>query len=247
MHRKHYAIECVFFEGSVWIVSYFNKVLYYQRIVLFAGKTPGYFCINSLFMKILLVGASGTMGTYLKKAFEEEHQIITASLKNNDIKVDITSPESIEEMLKKTGSFDALVSTVGPTFVGPWKNLTDTAFRQGVNGKMMGQINLVLIGQHYINPKGSFTLITGQLANTPQRNFANASAANGAIEGFVRGAAIELENGIRINAVSPTVIENSPHYFPYFPGEIPTTMRELEFMFRRSIFGAGTGEVISAH
>jgi hypothetical protein len=78
---------------------------------------------------------------------------------------------------------------------------------------MMGQINLVLIGQKYINPKGSFTLITGALTHEPQVNFANASAANGAVEGFVRAAAIELENGIRINAVSPTVIEDSPQYF----------------------------------
>jgi NAD(P)-dependent dehydrogenase (short-subunit alcohol dehydrogenase family) len=198
-------------------------------------------------MKILLVGASGTMGSYLKKTFATEHEVVTAALTNGDVEVDITSTASIEAMFKRVGSFDALVSTAGPTFVGPWKKLTDTEFRQGVNGKMMGQINLVLIGQHYINPKGSFTLITGQLTNTPQRNFANASAANAAVEGFVRGAAIELENGIRINAVSPTVIEDSPHYFPYFPGEIPTTMRELEYMFRRSIFGPGTGQVISAH
>jgi NAD(P)-dependent dehydrogenase (short-subunit alcohol dehydrogenase family) len=131
--------------------------------------------------------------------------------------------------------------------VGPWKNLTDKEFRNGVDGKMMGQINLVLIGQHYINPKGSFTLITGALAQEPQRNFANASAANGAVEGFVRAAAIELENGIRINAVSPTVIENSPQYFPYFPGDIPVTMKQLEYGFRKSIFGANTGQVIKPY
>ena len=109
----------------------------------------------------------------------------------------------------------------------------------------MGQINLVLIGQHYINPKGSFTLITGALTHDPQLNFANASAANGAVEGFVRAAAIELENGIRINAVSPTVIENSPQYFPYFPGDIPVTMQQLEYAFRKSVFGANTGQVIN--
>ncbi len=109
---------------------------------------------------------------------------------------------------------------------------------------MMGQINLVLIGQRYIKPKGSFTLITGALAHEPQRNFANAAAANGAVEGFVRAAAIELENGIRINAVSPKVIEDSPQYFSYFPGEIPTTMKQLEFGFRKSLFGAVTGQII---
>ncbi|WP_281239536.1 short chain dehydrogenase [Flavobacterium praedii] len=195
-------------------------------------------------MKIIIVGATGTMGTYLSSAFENEHEIIRVASQGGDFQVDITSPEEIEKFFQAVGPFDALISTAGPTFVGPWKKLNDETFRKGVEGKMMGQINLVLIGQHYINPKGSFTLITGALTEEPQINFANASAANGAVEAFVRGAAIELENGIRINAVSPTVIENSPHYFPYFPGEIPTTMKQLEFMFRKSVFGAGTGHII---
>ena len=112
--------------------------------------------------------------------------------------------------------------------------MTDKEFRKGMEGKLMGQINLVLIGQHYINPRGSFTLISGALAHDPQVNFANASAANGAIEAFVRAAAIELSNGIRINAVSPTVIENSPQYFSFFPGDIPVTMKQLEYGFHQS-------------
>ena len=198
-------------------------------------------------MKIIIVGASGTMGTYLSNEFEKEHEIIRADRNSSEVKVDITSPESIENMYKTVGSFDAVVSTAGPTYVGPWINLTDKTFRQGVEGKMMGQINLVLIGQHYINPKGSFTLITGALTHEPQRNFTNASAANAAVEGFVRAAAIELENGIRINAVSPTVIENSPQYFPFFPGEMPVTMKQLEYGFRKSVFGANTGQVIKPY
>lgn len=198
-------------------------------------------------MKIIIVGASGTMGTYLSSAFEKEHEIIRADRKSKDVRVDITSPESIETMYKAVGAFDALICTAGPTYVGPWKNLTNKEFRNGVEGKMMGQINLVLIGQHYIKPKGSFTLITGALAYEPQKNFANASAANAAVEGFVRAAAIELENGIRINAVSPTVIENSPHYFPFFPGEIPVTMQQLEYGFRKSVFGANTGQIIKPY
>lgn len=198
-------------------------------------------------MKIVIVGASGTMGTYLSNAFEKEHEVVRVDRKSEGINVDITSTESIEKMYQQIGSFDALISTAGPTFVGPWKKLDDAAFRQGVEGKMMGQINLVLIGQHYINPKGSFTLISGAVTHEPQRGFANASAANAAINGFVTGAAIELENGIRINAVSPTVIENSPQYFPYFPGEIPVTMQQLEYGFRRSVFGASTGQVIKPY
>ena len=195
-------------------------------------------------MKIIIVGASGTMGKHLATAFRKEHEVVTAAQKGCDLQVDITSTASIENMFKQAGRFDALISTAGPTWVGPWKKLTDIEFRKGVEGKMMGQINLVLIGQHYINPKGSFSLITGALAHDPQVNFANAAAANGAVEAFVRAAAIELENGIRINAVSPTVIEQSPQYFPYFPGDIPVTMLQLEYGFRKSVFGANTGQVI---
>jgi NAD(P)-dependent dehydrogenase (short-subunit alcohol dehydrogenase family) len=198
-------------------------------------------------MKIIIVGASGTMGSFLSAEFEKEHEVIRADRNSKDVRVDITSAESIENMYRKVGPFDALICTAGPTYVGPWKNLTDKEFRKGVEGKMMGQINLVLIGQHYINPKGSFTLITGALTYEPQRNFANASAANAAVEGFVRAASIELENGIRINAVSPTVIENSPQYFPFFPGEMPVSMKQLEYGFRKSVFGADTGQVIKPY
>jgi NAD(P)-dependent dehydrogenase (short-subunit alcohol dehydrogenase family) len=198
-------------------------------------------------MKIIIVGATGTMGKHLSSAFEKEHEIIRVGSNNGDFQVDITSTESIENLFNQVGPFDALISTAGPTYVGSWKKMTDKEFRKGVEGKMMGQINLVLIGQHYINPKGSFSLITGALTHEPQINFANASAANGAVEGFVRAAAIELENGVRINAVSPTVIEDSPQYFPYFPGEIPTTMRQLEYCFRKSVFGTNTGHVIKPY
>ena len=198
-------------------------------------------------MKIIIVGATGTMGKYLTGAFEKEHEIIRVASKGGDFQADITSTASIENMFRQIGPFDSLISTAGPTYVGPWKKMTDREFRKGIDGKLMGQVNLVLIGQHYINPKGSFTLITGALTDEPQLNFANASAANGAVEGFVRAAAIELENGIRINAVSPTVIEDSPQYFPFFPGEIPTTMQQLEYGFRKSVFGAHTGQIIKTY
>ena len=198
-------------------------------------------------MKIIIIGATGTMGKHLSSAFEKENEIIRASSKGGDLQVDITSIDSVGEMFKKAGPFDALICTAGPTHVGPWQKMTPADFKKGLDGKLMGQVNLVLIGQHYINPKGSFTLISGALTYDPVPMFANASAANGAIEGFVRAAAIELENGIRINAVSPTVIEDSPHYFPYFQGDIPVTMLQLEYGFRKSVFGAGTGQIIKPY
>lgn len=77
-----------------------------------------------------------------------------------------------------------------------------------------------------------------------QKNFASASTASRTVEGLVGAAAIELGNGIRINGVSPTVIEASSQYFPFFPGDIPVTMKEHEFGFRKSVFGASYKTVI---
>jgi len=195
-------------------------------------------------MKIIIVGATGTMGKHLVSVLEKDHEIIRVGSRSGDLQADITSPGSIENLFRQSGSFDALICTAGPSYVGPWKSMTDKEFRRGIDGKLMGQVNLVLIGQHHIHPKGSFTLIAGALTHEPVLNFASAAAANGAVEAFVRAAAIELGNGVRINAVSPTVLEDSPQYFPFFPGDIPVTMQRLEYGFRKSLFGANTGQII---
>lgn len=195
-------------------------------------------------MKIIIVGASGTIGKHVASSLEKDHEIIRVGSKSGDIQTDITSPASIENLFKQAGAFDALVCTAGDAYFGPLKNMTDKEFRIGVESKLMGQINLVLIGQHYINPKGSFTLTAGVLTNDPVVSGANPSAVNGAVEAFARAAAIELENGVRINAVSPTVVEESPAYFPYFPGHIPVTMKQVVYGYLKSILGAGTGHVI---
>jgi NAD(P)-dependent dehydrogenase (short-subunit alcohol dehydrogenase family) len=122
--------------------------------------------------------------------------------------------------------------------------MTDKDFRRGIESKLMGQVNLVLIGQHYINPKGSFTLTTGVLTDDPILLGSNPSTVNGAVEAFVRAAAIELDKGIRINAVSPDVVEASPQYFPYFPGHIPVTMDRVVNGYLKAVLGAHTGQVI---
>ena len=121
--------------------------------------------------------------------------------------------------------------------------MKDADFRIGVNSKLMGQVNLVLIGQQYINPKGSFTLTSGALADDPIVMGANISTMNGAINGFVKGAAIELENGVRINAVGPDIVEDSTAYFSYFPGHVPVTMSRVTQAYIKSVLGGQTGQI----
>jgi NAD(P)-dependent dehydrogenase (short-subunit alcohol dehydrogenase family) len=194
-------------------------------------------------MKIIIVGATGTLGKHVVKALEKDHQVIKAGSKSGDLQLDISSPESIERFYEQTGPFDALISTTGNGHFGPLSTMKDADFRKGIDSKLMGQVNLVLIGQHYVNPKGSFTLTSGILSEDPIYLGANLSAINGALEAFVRAAAIELENGVRINAISPGVVEDSPGYFPFFPGHIPVTMDRVTQAYIKSVLGTQTGQV----
>ena len=195
-------------------------------------------------MKIIIVGASGTIGKKVTEFLRGENEIITAGSKSGDVQVDITSSESIEAFYKQTGSFDALVSVTGSAHFGPLTTMTAKDFDIGLQNKLLGQVNLVLIGQHYINAKGSFTLTSGILSDDPIVLGSNLSAVNGGINAFAKAAAIELENGVRINAISADVVEDAPGYFPYFPGHIPVTMNRVVNAYYKSVFGASTGQVI---
>lgn len=195
-------------------------------------------------MRIIIVGASGTIGKKLVAAFEKDHEVVTAGSKSGDLRVDIHSPASIEAFYKKAGAFDALIVTSGTAHFGPLNTMKDADFRVGLDSKLMGQVNLVLIGQHYINPGGSFTLTSGSVSQQPIRLGAALMPLNRAIEGFAAGAAVELERGIRINAVSPTVVEDSPHYMPFFPGTIPASMDRVVNGYLKAVLGVETGKTI---
>jgi NAD(P)-dependent dehydrogenase (short-subunit alcohol dehydrogenase family) len=195
-------------------------------------------------MKIIIIGASGTLGKKVTAALQGQHQIITAGSKSGDLQMDITSTASIEAFYKEAGKFDALVSVTGSGHFGPLNTMTPEDFKKGIDSKLLGQVNLVLSGQHYINPKGSFTLTSGILSNDPVLYGANLSAVNGALNSFVIAAAIGLENDVRINAISPGVVEDSPGYFDAFPGHIPVTMDRVVAGYLRSVLGAGTGQVV---
>lgn len=195
-------------------------------------------------MKIVIVGASGTLGSKITEDLENDHEVIKVGTKTGDIQADITDVNSLKKMFEKIGSFDALVSAAGGGHFGPLNEMTPEDFMKGVNSKLMGQVNLVLLGQHYINPWGSFTLITGVLSDDPVRNSVNLAAVNSAVNGFVKAAALELENGVRINAVSPGVVEDSPELFSAFPGHKPVSMERVVYAYRKSILGHITGQVI---
>lgn len=195
-------------------------------------------------MKVLTVGASGTIGKAVVRELEADGvEVVKASRNNSSVKVDITSIESIKAMFKKVGKIDALVATLGSAHFGSVEEMTPEQNQIAVNSKLLGQINLVLLGLSFIRDKGSITLTTGVLMDDPLAGAASAAMANGGVRAFVKSAAIEMPRGIRINSVSPTVLEESiDKYGTLFAGFEPVKAKSVALAFKKSIYGAQTGQ-----
>lgn len=195
-------------------------------------------------MKIIVVGGTGLIGKAVVKELSDRHEVISVGHTQGDAQVDITDNQSIENLFKKIGHFDALISTTGTVVFAELEQLTDVQFRVGLNDKLMGQVNLVTIGSRYIKDKGSFTLTSGILSRDPIRYGVSASMVNGALESFVKAAAIELPRNIRINCVSPTVIQEAMgEYGAYFRGYEPVSAAQAALAYSKSAEGLQTGQI----
>lgn len=194
--------------------------------------------------KIVVIGATGTLGQAVSAELKARHEVIEVGATRGQYQVDSTDPASVEKLFREIGKVDGVVTTIGKVHFGPLPEMTVEQFWVGLRDKLMGQINVVLLAQSYVNDGGSFTLTSGILADEPIRLGASATTVNLALEGFVRGAAIELPRGIRINVVSPTVLtESLEGYAPFFRGFEPVTAQRAALGYLRSVEGAQTGRV----
>ncbi|CEK11105.1 short chain dehydrogenase [Legionella hackeliae] len=195
-------------------------------------------------MKIIVIGASGTIGQAIVAELQPRHEIITAGFSSGDINVDISDKTSIEIMFKKIQHVDAVVLATGSVHFGEFMQMHEDEFNVGLKNKLMGQVNTVLIGRHYLNEGGSFTLTSGILSNDPIRYGASASMVNGALDSFVIAAAIEMPRKQRINCVSPTVVtEAMEKYAPYFRGYEPVSAARVALAYSKSVEGLQTGKI----
>lgn len=195
-------------------------------------------------MKIILVGASGTIGQAIDRELRERHDIVRVGRNSGELQVNIADPASIRRLFEQTGPFDALISAAGNAHFGALEELSAREFAVGLDDKLMGQINLVLIGREFANDGASFTLTSGVLSEDPIRYGAAVSTVNAALDGFVRAAAIELPRGLRINGVSPTILEESlPAYGPYFRGFKAVPAATVALAYAKSAEGRQTGQV----
>lgn len=196
-------------------------------------------------MKILVIGGEGTIGRVVCAHFAKTHQVLKGGRSSGDVRVDIADSQSIEKMYETVGDLDAVVCIAGDAKWDAMDSLSEEDYDIGLRSKLMGQVNLVRMGVPYLSSGGSFTLTTGILADYPVRMTTSAAMVNGGIHSFVKAAALELKPGLRINVVSPGLVEDAvERYGDYFPGHNPIPMEKVVNGYVRSVEGYISGKIL---
>ncbi|HYN04807.1 MAG TPA: short chain dehydrogenase [Vicinamibacteria bacterium] len=153
-------------------------------------------------MKVIVIGATGTIGRAVADALATGHEVVRAS-RQGDVKVDIEDKRSIEALFAQVRDVDAVVSCAGNARFVPLARLSDDDIAYSIKSKLLGQVELIRQALGYVREGGSVTVTSGVLAQHPMPGGAAISMVNAGLEGFVRGAAAETTRGVRVNVVSP--------------------------------------------
>ena len=194
-------------------------------------------------MRILLVGATGTIGRAIVAALEARHDLVLASRHEAHERVDLADAGSIRALYGRVGRVDAVISAAGQAAWKPLAELTDADFAMSLGNKLMGQVNLVRLGVDAVADRGSFTLTSGILARKPAPSSAAVSVVNAGVDAFARAAALELPRGLRVNAVSPPWVSETLRAMGGDPSQGLPAARVAQ-AYVASVEGTTTGQVL---
>ncbi|MBT3272271.1 MAG: short chain dehydrogenase [Spirochaetales bacterium] len=191
-------------------------------------------------MKILVIGAGGTIGQAVARLLSKNHDVLHAS-RSGEIRVDMTDPQSIISMYKENTDLDAVVSAAGTGKFGPLDQISDEDFDNSLKSKLMGQINLVRYGREYLNERGSFTLNSGILAHQQGSASVVISILNAGIEAFIYSASQDMPNGQRLNGVCPPMVRETGIKMGWGQGGMPAD--EVAVYYAESVEGSFNGKM----
>jgi NAD(P)-dependent dehydrogenase (short-subunit alcohol dehydrogenase family) len=191
-------------------------------------------------MKIIIVGASGKIGTEVDKALSGRHDIIRVGVRSGDVQCDYTVSASVQDMFEKIGEFDTLISVAGgdSTFK-PFTDLEDEDYRHGFERKFLGQIRFLKYGEKFVRDNGSFIFTSGFLSHYPNPASIATGPLNAAVDTFVKNTASLLPRGIRLNVVSP-----APVVEPGREGRGLVTATETAKFYVEAVEGDFSGRVL---
>lgn len=161
-------------------------------------------------MKVVVIGATGLIGNAVATLLQDKgHDVIRAS-RQTQPGVDISDPASIGAFYAAIGEVDAVISSsAGSRLFAPISELTDEGIEQDIKGKLLGQISLVRQGLTAVRPGGVFILTGGMMAYEPWPKTSIMAMGNAALEGFVRGVALDVQPTHRVVIVHPPLVRES--------------------------------------
>ena len=194
--------------------------------------------------KIVVVGATGRLGRVVVGGLND-YEVVRAGRSGPDLKIDALDFESVSDVFASVGTFDGLISCIGGTPFKTFEELTMEDFALGLSKKCFSQLNLAKAAIPYLTENGSITLTSGIIGDEPILAGSCAAAANGALNMCVSTLAAEYAGKLRINIVSPSIIENSVEdYGMLFDGFEPTSEKRIIEVYRRTISAPISGRVL---
>ena len=194
--------------------------------------------------KIVVVGATGRLGRVVVGGLSD-YEVVRAGRSGPDLKIDALDFESVSDVFDSIGTFDGLISCIGGTPFKTFEELTMEDFALGLSKKCFSQLNLAKAAIPYLTENGSITLTSGIIGDEPILAGSCAAAANGALNMCVSTLAAEYAGKLRINIVSPSIIENSVEdYGMLFDGFEPTSKKRIVEAYRRTISAPISGRVL---
>lgn len=193
-------------------------------------------------LKIIVVGASGTIGSAVVAALEPNHEVVRAS-RRGPVQVDLDDPASIDALFETVRDVDAVVVTAAG---GKLTALdSDDDFIRGLQGKLFGQLHLVRRAIQHLRDGGSITLTSG-VFERPMVGGSFGALVNAGLEAFVEHAVIEMPRGLRVNAVGPGWVAETLESMGLDPAD-GTPVNVVARSYVQAVEGSAQGKTFRPH
>ncbi|MBT2441795.1 short chain dehydrogenase [Streptomyces sp. ISL-36] len=194
-------------------------------------------------MKIVVIGATGTVGSALADVLESNpgHHVVRAS-RRGPVQVDLADPKSIGGLFATVDGIDAVIAVAASGAIAGLGDSADDDYFVGLEGKLLGQVHLVRHALRHLNDAGSITLTNG-VSTFSEPGLSFTALMNAGLAGFVPAAALEMPRGIRLNAVSPGWISETLGALGR-DGSAGTPLAEVVRTYVEIVEGTARGQVI---
>ena len=191
-----------------------------------AGSTTTYGQVQKV---AIVTGASRGLGAGIVRGYRSSNYFVVANSRNikptgdegvvivpGNISDRAVAERIVKMAVERFGRIDTLINNVG-TFIGkPFTEYTVDDLRNVIEVNIVGFFHTtqLAIGQMLKQGHGHIVQITTALVDQPLSDIPAGLTAltKGGLDAVTRGLAIEYaKNGIRVNAVSPGVINTSKH------------------------------------